>query len=296
MSHSLLRDLPLLELLALEACLRLGSLARAADELSVTPSAISHRIRQLERTLGIVLLERRGRGVVPSAVAAACQADLSARVAAFRAATRTLRDTAQHQLHIDVTPVLGVAWLTGRLAALRRRLDLPGLRVEMSTNRLPGAPIDPSTDIIIELVADAAAAGMRPLFAARLGAYVSAASPLVAPVSAEALQAQALLRQTSADWAMWCEAAFGRCPPLHYAVTLDDPLSALEACLAGSGPALLNTLAAAPYVASGQLHALHPADIDAGVYGIALTERGQLKPLARRAVEVLAALAAEHSA
>lgn len=292
MSRSLLRDLPLRELLALEASLRLGSLARAAEELSVTPSAISHRIRQLERTLGIALLARRGRGVAPTAAAAACQHELSALVAEFRRATHALRHNAQQTLHIDVTPVLGATWLTAQLAALRQALDLPRLQVELSATRLPNAPADPRTDILIELVADPQASGLTRLFGARIGAYVDARSPLSSPVSLGELQQQTLLRQTVVEWSDWCVAAFGHSAPLHYGVMLDDPLSALEACLAGGGPALLSTLSVAPYVASGQLRPLHPAQIDAGHYAITLTERGQRKALARRAADALVALAA----
>jgi DNA-binding transcriptional LysR family regulator len=43
---------------------RAGSLAAAATELGYTPSAVSQQIRALERQLGTVVLERRGRGVV----------------------------------------------------------------------------------------------------------------------------------------------------------------------------------------------------------------------------------------
>lgn len=291
MSRSLLRDLPLLELLALEATLRLGSLSRAADELSVTPSAISHRIRQLERTLGLNMLERRGRGVVATAAAAACQPELSALVGDFRGATQILRSTAQLHLHIDATPVLGVHWLVRQLPLLRRRLDLPELRVELSTSRLPDAPVDPGTDIVVELVAGSLAAGVKPLFAARAGAYVHADSTLVAPVTVEALCGQALVGQTAADWGAWFGAAYGQRPAPRHAVILDDPLTALEACIAGAGPALLNTLAAAPHVDSGEIRLIHPVLLDVGRYGIALTPRGQLKPLARRAVDALIALA-----
>ena len=42
---------------------RSGSLAAAAEELGYTPSAVSQQIRALERELGTVVLERRGRGV-----------------------------------------------------------------------------------------------------------------------------------------------------------------------------------------------------------------------------------------
>jgi molybdate transport repressor ModE-like protein len=43
---------------------RTGSLAAAAEELGYTPSAVSQQIRALEREIGAVVLERRGRGVV----------------------------------------------------------------------------------------------------------------------------------------------------------------------------------------------------------------------------------------
>jgi LysR family glycine cleavage system transcriptional activator len=49
---------------ALDAVARLGSVTRAAAELNITRSAISHQLRFLERELGFVLIERDGRGVV----------------------------------------------------------------------------------------------------------------------------------------------------------------------------------------------------------------------------------------
>lgn len=53
---------PLRGLQAFHAVARLGSVVAAAEELAVTPSAVSHLLRDLERRLGTVLLIRRGRG------------------------------------------------------------------------------------------------------------------------------------------------------------------------------------------------------------------------------------------
>lgn len=50
-------------LAAFEAAARLGSFERAADELAVSQSAVSHRVRSLEKQLGQSLFERRDRGV-----------------------------------------------------------------------------------------------------------------------------------------------------------------------------------------------------------------------------------------
>jgi LysR family glycine cleavage system transcriptional activator len=53
---------PLAALRAFEAVVRLGSFARAAEELHVTTSAVSHQITGLERSLGTTLIDRDGAG------------------------------------------------------------------------------------------------------------------------------------------------------------------------------------------------------------------------------------------
>ncbi|MBF8221904.1 LysR substrate-binding domain-containing protein [Halomonas sp. 328] len=57
------RRLPLATLNAFETAARLGSFRTAAEELHVTPAAVSHRIKALEAELGVRLFERRARGV-----------------------------------------------------------------------------------------------------------------------------------------------------------------------------------------------------------------------------------------
>ena len=51
---------------AFDAIVRLGSFKAAADELRLTPSAISHQIKTLEGSLGAKLFHRQGRAVVLS--------------------------------------------------------------------------------------------------------------------------------------------------------------------------------------------------------------------------------------
>lgn len=59
LSHSQVQLPPLKALLAFEATARLLSFSRAADELCVTQSAISHQIRLLEDFIGAPLLLRQ---------------------------------------------------------------------------------------------------------------------------------------------------------------------------------------------------------------------------------------------
>jgi DNA-binding transcriptional LysR family regulator len=58
------RSLPPLHFLQLfEAAGRHSSFKKAAEELFLTPSDISHQIKSLEKNLGIVLFKRATRGV-----------------------------------------------------------------------------------------------------------------------------------------------------------------------------------------------------------------------------------------
>ena len=54
---------PLNALRSFEAAARLGSFNKAAEELFVTPSAVSHQIKTLEEFLGIELFQRVKRRV-----------------------------------------------------------------------------------------------------------------------------------------------------------------------------------------------------------------------------------------
>ena len=58
MLHLAMRYLPLSALRAFEAAARVGSFRAAADDLHLTPSAVSHAIRGLERSLGVQLFAR----------------------------------------------------------------------------------------------------------------------------------------------------------------------------------------------------------------------------------------------
>lgn len=292
MSRSLLRDLPLLELLALEASVRLGSLTLAAEELSLTPSAISHRIRQAEHSLGMKLLERKGRHMVATPAGQSCHNELTVLISSFRDATQVLRTRVRQRVHFDVTPVLGAHWLPQQLPALRARLGAPEPGFELSTRRLPDAAPNADADIVVEFSPTSPHDDARPLFAGHVGIYVAGGSPLRAPVSAAELANHDLVCHNGADWSQWMRQAYGHCPPLRYSVTVDDPLSAVEACIGGAGPVLLTTLAAQPHLESGLIRRGHPAMIEAGHYWLTLTARGMLQPLARRAADHLATLAA----
>src|SRR5215472_6215751 len=107
---------PLSALRAFEAAARLKSFSRAADELSVTPAAISHQIHALEADLGVSLFERRNRAVEPTASARLLLPGLSEAFSGIQAAVRRLRshnDTGT--LTVTASPSIAAKWLVLRL-------------------------------------------------------------------------------------------------------------------------------------------------------------------------------------
>ena len=79
---------PLQTVRAFEAAARLGSFARAADELSLTASAVSHHIKGLESRLHAKLFVRAGRGVALTETGHALHAKLALGLALNRTSLR----------------------------------------------------------------------------------------------------------------------------------------------------------------------------------------------------------------
>ncbi|KGM34944.1 LysR substrate-binding domain-containing protein [Inquilinus limosus] len=114
--------LPLRALAAFEAAARLESFRAAAEELALTPSAVSHQIRILEARLGLLLFNRVGRGVVLSPDGAELFGRISgsfdALAEAVEAAARRGRRARRPEVVVLRTPPsLAGNWLLPRLPA-----------------------------------------------------------------------------------------------------------------------------------------------------------------------------------
>lgn len=110
---------PIQSLLAFEAVARLRSVTQAAAELSVTPSAVSHRIRQLETQLGLKLFAARGE-FLPSPEGAAYLLRVREAMAALQDAPRPAGPApVATRLRVAVTPTFSRQLLLPRLAVFR---------------------------------------------------------------------------------------------------------------------------------------------------------------------------------
>src|SRR5262245_56225347 len=112
---------PLNALRAFEAAARHESFAKAADELGVTPAAISHQVKALEEWLGAALFVRHAQGLYLTDAGRAAMPAFSAAFEAMGLAVQELRVHAPRpQITIAALPSIAQLWLAPKLPALRR--------------------------------------------------------------------------------------------------------------------------------------------------------------------------------
>lgn len=203
-----MRRLPFLNgVRAFEAAARAGSFAGAAEELHVSPAAVSRMVKLLEQRLGLALFERAANRLALTAAGRSYQAGLTQILDSLALLTDQVTAMGSRRvLTVGVGPTFAIRWLIPRLADFRRRA--PDVDVRITTGG-QATPFDPDWSCGITL-GDGSWPGLvaEPLFAADL-------LPVCAPALARGLAAPAdldpaaLLRVAHApeDWPRWLQAA-----------------------------------------------------------------------------------------
>ncbi|OXY81430.1 LysR substrate-binding domain-containing protein [Oceanimonas doudoroffii] len=192
---------------AFDAIVSTGSLRAAAQALSITQSAVSHQLRRLEDSLGVALVARSGRGVVPTAEGRRLAEGLREGFRLLDQAVDGLLSKEQGQrLRVRCLPSVAVRWLIPRLSGFRERY--PELSISIQYADYLYAPIDAEADVLINWLdgePPAQAEGQR-LFS---GATYPVASPLYLDRVGEARQPVDLLHwellhdHSHQPWQQW---------------------------------------------------------------------------------------------
>jgi len=171
---------PLNALRAFEAAARLGGFTKAADELCVTPGAITQHVKTLETWAGAPLFDRQPQGVQLSPLGHKIAAEFSAAFDRLGQAVQALRTEAAPQLvQIAALPSIAQLWLSPRLPAIRKAL--PEVTLSITAMETPPNMLRDPFDLTI-FFSDEPSGGSRFL----LGADVI--FPVCAPDVAEGLQ------------------------------------------------------------------------------------------------------------
>ncbi len=253
---------PLNALRAFEATARHLSFAKAADELGVTPAAVSHQVRQLEALTGVTLFRRLTRKVMLTDAGQAALPKLTEGFDRLAQAVASLRAADEGGvIDVSVAPSFASKWLVPRierftsahpridvrisanLALVDFRNDQVDVAIRFGRGVYPGLRVDKLfSESVAPLCSPALAEGPRPLRApADLARHV-----LLHDDSAYAVGA-------TADWRMWLKLTgcdhidTGRGPHFNQAE------HALQAACDGAGVVLGRLSLAAADIAAGRL-------------------------------------------
>jgi LysR family glycine cleavage system transcriptional activator len=264
MLRSKARKLPPLHALrAFEAAARRMSFKDAAAELSVTPTAVSHHIRQLEELLGIRLFERRSRTIALTPAGKELYPVLREGFDGFARAIANLKSRKLRRVAtISATVAFSSHWLLPRAASFRR-LN-PGIDLRLHASNEP-----------VDLHRGAADAAIRygngryadldsePLFRDR---FAPVCSPRLTLHRPEDLARHMMIRfewtrphRDTPTWERWlARAGLAHIQPAGELI-LTDESQAIQAAIEGQGVSLVSLMLTADLIAAGIL--VQPFDI-----------------------------------
>lgn len=239
------RRLPSLSALrAFEAAARHRSVKRASEELSVTPTAVSHQVRLLEDALGIALFLRRPRQLHLTPAGRELQGVLSGALDDIAATIDRLQvEPARQSITLSTTPAVAARWLLPWVCMLRDSQPQLDLRIHAGHAAVPLDGI--TADMAIRY-----GKGTWPgLVAEKLfdNHFVPACSPALGLTDPVQLPAHTLIHfepqsvsVLPPDWSCWQKQA--RVPDLEVnsGLRFSDETHAIAAAIDGQGVALMS--------------------------------------------------------
>jgi LysR family glycine cleavage system transcriptional activator len=258
---------PLDALIAFEATARLGSMTRAALELGVTQSAVSHRLRRLETFMGVTLLLRRNSGIVPTPAGELVLDRLTGvfgELNELRSQCRAI--AAPDRLRVGIGAALADNWLVRRLPDFAARNPRIAIELVVVENEAPERAANLDVRILWVPAAEARASStQRPLF--REHVFPVCHPKLVpanfSPGDPSVLDRVPLLHKHSPgqgeewSWPAWFERLKLKAKPME-ALRFTSIGPAIAAALAGSGAVLARSILAHDALRDGRLIRLLP--------------------------------------
>ncbi|WP_426156993.1 LysR substrate-binding domain-containing protein [Pseudomonas sp. TSRC2-2] len=259
---------PLKAIQAFEQTARFGNVARAAEVLDLTPSAVSHQLAKLEGMIGRQLFVRAARGVSLTPVGEQYLKEVSGILHSLAVATeRAASDVSLDCLRLHSSPSFGLLWLMPRLEAFRA--SHPDIQINLSCSYESlhfsrdkidvdirhGLPNWPSYEVrtvrneTFAVLTSPKLLGQRPVRGA-----------------ADLLECDLILSEaTLLKWPQWFAQHGLARPERPYALSFDRSYMSLEAASHGLGFALESTLLAQKYLAAGTLVEVAPESLSAAV-------------------------------
>lgn len=249
---------PLASLRAFEAAARHMSFKKAAEELAVTPTAISHQIRLLEDTFGQRLFERRTRQVIMTEAGQQLFPPLRDAFNTMSGAVeRIAANRGNPSVTVTTTTAFAAHWLVPRLNTFRQRhpsIALSVLASDETVNLDAG-----KADLAVRLASSppTGSSDATALFSDR---FTLVASPALKVTQPADLEREPLIqfdwhrpRPDSPSWPKWLNAAGLDRLALSPQLRFSEESHALQAAIAGQGVALFSLIVAGDAIRRGLL-------------------------------------------
>ena len=256
------RALPLIALRTFESSARHLSFKLAADELAVTPGAVSHQVRTLEEWMGAALFDRLPRGVRLTPKGETLFHALHSALADLTQAANGLRTVpVAGRLTVTTGSSFAALWLIPRLDRFYAKHPDINLRLDTSTQTID-LQQDASVDVAIRY-----GGGPYPdLYSP--GGMVESFGVYGAPGRVEALMAEAAPSLISVhwdkstlyrdSWRAWCDAAGKAWLPGLALREYAEEMYAFQAAIAGQGLVMASSILVADTEQRGLLKAARP--------------------------------------
>lgn len=237
-----------------EVAARHGSYSRAADELHVTHSAVSQRIKLLEADLGIRLFTRRGTRMILTPNGRQLVQSVKTAIDEISNAVERIRPARKSaELTVSLLPVMAARWLVPRMSRFNKRH--PDISINIKTSRSLANLGSDGVDVAIRF----GAGQWKGMEAVKL--FDEELYPVCSPnfnggrlpKKSEDLLAMPLLRDINLPWQNWLNHAGIKQKANVRGTSFSDANLLLEAAIAGQGIALARGSLAAPEISSGRL-------------------------------------------
>jgi LysR family transcriptional regulator, glycine cleavage system transcriptional activator len=263
----------------------------AADELFLTPSAVSHQMKELEDCLGVRLFERKTRALELTSAGAALMDELAPLLDAIdRSLTRIARRNNRIALRMLLPPFFAAEIFVPRMADFCTAW--PDIDIHVDT-RDPRPAAHPLTSDISVLLADTPPQGVSvtPLLTLSLvAACASEYAPTVKRLGTNVFRDMALIVHKSRPfaWNSWAEELGLQAPEPKNVIELDSMSAVVRAAERGVGVALVPEALCGMWFESGSLVRIFPLTLHTtDTYYLASRPKDAAKPEVRAMSEWL---------
>lgn len=264
-------------LVAFESAARTLSFTKTAKELNLSQGAVSIQIRNLEKSLGAALFERRGRHIVLTDEGLSYFPEVNRALSSLRETTSRLFTGARRNV-VTIScfsPTFADHWIAPKLNGLMSAL--PNVQIDMTIDYQASKTRNAGDDLVFA-VGSGTGLKLYPIVKEHL---IAVCAPSYHTQFGDNWMSGTLIESVGSreTWANWREATGGKKPSKARQIRVNSMSAALKMAIDGAGAALIAREFITDSLATGTLVELAGGkSIPGRVHGLALEDAAKIRP------------------